>query len=127
VTLIALAATLAFMISHSEIVDHSGAGSQSLFGPSDEKITQSGVFGALVPLGGKTNAIENQALAAALSKYEEAANAHDVAPIVGFVERYPNSAWNASLLLNLGITYRNTGHFSLTGLPGKRPGRNRGN
>ncbi|MCP3728122.1 hypothetical protein M3I53_34275 [Paraburkholderia sp. CNPSo 3272] len=49
----------------------------------------------------------------ALDAYSQSPYPDDVGPIVAYLDRYPHSAWSTSLLLNLGIIYRNTGHFTL--------------
>jgi len=108
-----LPALLAFLICQSVMADApSLTGSQSV-AVSDEDILASGGFGTLVPVGGKTDPSENNALAAALSSYAQAAYRDEVRPITDYITGHPNSAWNTSLLLNLGNIYRNTGHFSL--------------
>ena len=67
---------------------------------------------ALCPIGGRTSAEENRALADALEAYRRRTVNDDVSALTGFLERYPRSAWRASLLTNLGIIYRHTGYFS---------------
>lgn len=66
---------------------------------------------ALVPVGSPT-AEENLALAAALTAYVQRTNSEDQSILSGFLEKYPNSAWNPALLVNLGILWRQNGYFS---------------
>jgi RHS repeat-associated protein len=106
-------ALLSFALVHSVVADTLGGSDPLSNEPSDESILRSNAFGALIPVGRKTTSVENIALASALSKYRTGAYSDDVAPIIAYVEQNPDSAWNASLLLNLGIAYRNSGHFSL--------------
>lgn len=81
-------------------------------GLTDDDIFRRGAFGSLVPTDAKIDFSENQALAAALSSYSQSPYADDVGPVLKFIDQNPNSRWNTSLQLNVGITYRNTGHFS---------------
>src|ERR1051326_2106030 len=50
----------------------------------------------LVPVGGKTTPAENKALAAAITAFSKAANPENTAPLTGFLDRFPQSAWRAS-------------------------------
>jgi RHS repeat-associated protein len=80
--------------------------------PTDAEINHSHVFGhPLVPIGGTTSA-ENKALAVALTDFRSRTNSDDAGALTGFLQAYPDSAWKASLLLNLGILYRHTGWFT---------------
>ena len=81
--------------------------------PSDSQMLRYGLFpDPLVPVGAQTEPDENRGLAAALVEYRRASHPDDLDPILSFMHQYPNSPWNASLLPNLGILYRKTGHFS---------------
>jgi RHS repeat-associated protein len=81
--------------------------------PTDLEIFQARVFEEpLVPMGGPTYPLENQALASALLTYLRGGDVEDVSPILGFLEGHAISAWRASLLTDLGIVYRRTGYFS---------------
>jgi tetratricopeptide (TPR) repeat protein len=85
--------------------------------PEAAEFLRVGLFSLpLVPLGPSSPAV-NRAFAQALVAYEAAvaeSGARDsVAPLLEFVERYPDSAWLAVLQVNLGVIYRQTGHFSL--------------
>jgi len=58
------------------------------------------------------SAQENGALAAALRQYSKRKGPDDFSSLTGFVEKHPNSAWNAALLSGLGTEYYNTAHYS---------------
>jgi RHS repeat-associated protein len=80
--------------------------------PTDAEITSARVFGEpLITIGRGTLPGENSALASAVTHYLDAHNPEQVLPFLGFLKTYPDSPWRASLLLNLGITYRHTGYF----------------
>lgn len=66
----------------------------------------------LQPIGGVPTLAENKALWQALVAYQRGGSAESVVPIVSYLETYPGSSWNASLLLDLGLTYRRTGYFT---------------
>jgi RHS repeat-associated protein len=68
----------------------------------------------LVPIGAEPTLADNAALVAALVSYSERSSPDEFSSLTGFVEANPKSPWNAALLLNLGIEYYNTGHFSKT-------------
>jgi RHS repeat-associated protein len=81
--------------------------------PIDSELMLSGCFGVpLVPLDGPMDLDENAALARSILKFH--GNPLDSNPLEEFVRIHPNSRWNASLLLNLGIIYRNNGFWSKT-------------
>src|SRR6218665_1219813 len=92
--------------------------SQTVFSefPQDEEFLRQGkLTHPLVPASG-TSLRENQDLAQALISYEALVtktNARDaVQPITDFLEKHPQSAWRPAILLNLGVIYRQTGHFT---------------
>jgi RHS repeat-associated protein len=64
----------------------------------------------LIPIGGHTTPAENRALAAALTSYAKGHSS--VGSLTGFLSQYPSSPWKASLLVDLGVIYRNTGYWS---------------
>jgi RHS repeat-associated protein len=68
----------------------------------------------LVPIGADPTPAETAALAAALEGYAKRSSPDDFSSLTGFLETYPDSHWNASLLTNLGLEYFNTGHYSKT-------------
>src|SRR5262249_27984570 len=82
--------------------------------PRDDEFLRTGLVAQpLIPTGPNTTSPEeNRGLAAALRAYARHREADDVAPLLAFLERYPQSAWRASLEVNAGAAYRSTGHFS---------------
>src|SRR5437764_12209622 len=85
--------------------------SQSTNGaPSDADIFHIRLFPEpLVPICGKTTSQENAALMAAIDEFKNGANRNDQSAILAFLKQFPNSAWRAALLTNVGLEYRNTG------------------
>ena len=72
-----------------------------------EEIASSRVFEEpLVPVGGEPSAAENRALVKVIAERSGPAG------FEAFLRRFPESAWRASLLGNLGDIYRRTGFFS---------------
>jgi YD repeat-containing protein len=65
----------------------------------------------LVPIGTAT-VEENQALAAMLAQYVKRSQREDQSLVLDFLNQHPKSAWRPALLLNLGIYWREHGHFS---------------
>jgi YD repeat-containing protein len=81
--------------------------------PSDQEIFRARVFDEpLVPMGARTSVQENQALSGALLAYLRGRDVENVSPILAFLEAHPGSAWSTSLLTDMGIVYRRTGHYS---------------
>ena len=84
--------------------------------PTDEELVRNGLFAE--PLAAVATATEddNRDLAQALLAYRDAvekSGANDaVEPLLGFLSAHPKSKWTPALELNLGIIYRQTGHFS---------------
>jgi YD repeat-containing protein len=66
----------------------------------------------LVPVGADPAPAETAALASALEAYAKRSDPEDFSSLTGFLRTYPNSAWNAALLTNLGLEYYNTGRYS---------------
>ncbi len=83
--------------------------------PLDTEFLRVGLFSEpLIPVG-KTNTEENRDLAKALVAYRNTSETHideAINPLLNFLQKYPESVWKPSLLLNLGMVYRKTGHFS---------------
>jgi RHS repeat-associated protein len=80
--------------------------------PSDLEVFRARVFGEpIVPMARPSTAEENRALAQALLAFQDRADGDDTTAITGFVAQHPESTWRASLLLNLGQFYRQTGYF----------------
>jgi len=81
--------------------------------PTSEEITRAKVFEEpLVPLGHASSPAENLALAQAIETYLNLGKTEAVEPFRTFLKDHPASAWRASLLMNIGLTYRHTGFFS---------------
>ena len=83
--------------------------------PTPEEIFRARLFEEpLVPIGGKPDATENSALAAALQGYAKRTGPDDFSSLTTFLQGHPTSPWRAALLTNLGLEYYRTGHYSLT-------------
>ena len=80
--------------------------------PSDEEIFHAHVFAEPLVADGRTTPQENKVLAAALTSFLHRQSNDDVSPLVSFLNEFPSSPWRVSLLTDLGIVYRKTGHFS---------------
>jgi YD repeat-containing protein len=81
--------------------------------PSDDEIQRARVFEEpLLVVGGTTTPTENRVLAAAITTYLASGGSDRVVPFTTFLANYPGTAWRASLMTNLGLVYRRTGHFS---------------
>ena len=84
--------------------------------PTATEFLHTGLFEEpLAPVAAATSA-ENRDLAKALLAYRDAVRttgAPDaVEPLLDFIARHPDSPWKPALQLNLGMVYRQTGHFS---------------
>jgi RHS repeat-associated protein len=84
--------------------------------PSDAEFLRTGLFAEpLAPVAASTEQ-ENRDLAEALLTYRDEvrrSGANDaVEPLVAFLAAHPDSTWKPALQLDLGIIYRQTGHFS---------------
>ncbi|MBI4752257.1 MAG: hypothetical protein HY774_27530 [Acidobacteria bacterium] len=84
--------------------------------PTDAQITQARVFDEPLTAIGKrgdtfTSMVENKALAQAITAYLKAGDPGNVEPFTEFLDRYPESAWQTSVWLNVGQVYRHTGYF----------------
>ena len=81
--------------------------------PTDAEISRAHIFTEpLVPTG-QTTAEENKALALALQDFLRRSASANVSALTRFLDRFPASPWRVSLLTDLGIVYRRTGHFSM--------------
>jgi len=84
--------------------------------PRDAEFLGTGLFTEPLAPVAETNSQDNRDLAQALIAYRNAvrsSGASDaVEPLLQFIAVHPDSAWNPVLQLNLGIIYRQTGHFS---------------
>jgi len=81
--------------------------------PATREIVRARVFEEpLVPVGGEPSTAENSALAAALQDYAKRNVPDDFSSLTTFLERYPQSTWNAALLTGLGLEYYNSAYYS---------------
>jgi RHS repeat-associated protein len=81
--------------------------------PSDSEFFRNSPFQEpLIPIGEQTSVSENQALAAALTAFTNRKVQDDFSAIDAFLAQYPQSAWQISLLTNMGLIYRKTGWYS---------------
>ncbi len=84
--------------------------------PADGEFLRTGLFAEPLAPVAATTAEENGDLAQAVLAYRDAvqyAGGSDaVEPLLSFLAAHPASAWKPALQLNLGIIYRQTGHFS---------------
>jgi RHS repeat-associated protein len=81
--------------------------------PTAKEISGARVFEEpLVPVGGEPTSAENGALATALQDYAKRHSPEDFSSLTNFLERYPQSVWNAGLLAGLGREYYNAGYYS---------------
>src|SRR5437773_2612461 len=80
--------------------------------PTDAELFAARIFDEpLVPTG-KTSAQENKELATALMTYFHRQAPDEQSSLTQCLDRHPASPWRASLLLNLGLVWRQTGYFS---------------
>jgi len=81
--------------------------------PTAAEITRARVFEEpLLAVGGAPTAAENGDLASAITHYLTAGVPDGTAEFEAFVLAHPDSPWRASLLTDLGLVWRRTGHFS---------------
>ncbi len=81
--------------------------------PTDDQIFRARIFPEpLVSFGQPTTSGENTALAQAITRYLQPGTGGDLAVFTDFLAKYPQSAWAASLHLNLGLSYFSTAWFS---------------
>lgn len=76
----------------------------------------------LVPIGGKPTPEENRALGRALSSYAGRTNSDDFSSLTAFLDSFPDSKWDGSLLLHLGVEYYNLGYYPKRWTRGSGPG-----
>ncbi|MEJ0000929.1 MAG: cysteine peptidase family C39 domain-containing protein [Verrucomicrobiota bacterium] len=80
--------------------------------PTDAEISKKQLLAEpLLPIGGQTTAAENKDLAAALTAFTKRAVRDDYTSLEDFVAAHPKSAWDISLLTDLGALYRRTGWY----------------
>ncbi len=83
--------------------------------PSDFEITRVTLFQEpLLPVGRKSSshAEETSALAQAIVTYLKSADLENLQPFTDFLEKYSNSAWRVSTLVNLGLLHRRGAYFT---------------
>jgi RHS repeat-associated protein len=84
--------------------------------PTDAEFLRTGLFAEPLAPVAATNPDENRDLALAVLAYRDAAResgASDaVGPLLAYLSAHPESPWKPALQLNLGMIYRQTGHFS---------------
>jgi len=79
--------------------------------PTDAEFFRARLFSEpLLPIGGRTTAAENTALAHALVTYAAASQPEDVEPVLSFLDKHRETPWRGSLLVNLGDVYQRTGY-----------------
>jgi YD repeat-containing protein len=107
----ALVLALSPMMVHAQKSEGTKA---SLFSPapSQTEISKARVFGEPLIAVGEPTPEETRALARAIDTYLNAGRNEVVEPFFEFLKAHPTSAWRASLLLNLGLVYRQNGFFS---------------
>src|SRR5207249_8895441 len=80
--------------------------------PSDAELSNAHAFPEpLIPMPRGTTPAENHALALALRTYAAGRRSEMVAPLLQFLSQFPQTAWRASLLANIGSVYRSTGYL----------------
>lgn len=81
--------------------------------PTDEEIFRVHIFEEpLVPVEGEKNDEDNAAFVSALATFYQRTSQDDFAVLETFLNEYPESRWQGSLLTNLGIVYRKTGYYT---------------
>ncbi len=81
--------------------------------PTDEEIYAVHFFEEpLVPAKGIVSAEENKDFVYALINYSQRTIPDDFAALNSFLEKYPKSRWQGSLLSSMGIVYRRSGYYS---------------
>jgi RHS repeat-associated protein len=79
--------------------------------PTDRELITARCFEEpLAPLAGDPLPGENADLAQALTVFRH--SPQNLSPLTEFLNQHPDSRWNASLLANLGLLYRNQGRWS---------------
>lgn len=84
--------------------------------PTDVEFLHTGLFTEPLAPAATTSAADNRDLSRALLAYRDAVRRtgdnDSVAPLLGYLAAHPDSPWKPALQLDLGIIYRQTGHFS---------------
>ncbi len=66
----------------------------------------------LIPVGSDPTAAENAALSTALQEYTQRPDRDDFSSVTAFLTAHPRSPWALPLMLNLGLAYFHSGHYS---------------
>ncbi|MGA3265516.1 MAG: RHS repeat-associated core domain-containing protein [Verrucomicrobiota bacterium] len=80
--------------------------------PTTEEIQHVRMFPELLIPTAPASAEDSRALGDALRTFSQRAVRDDFSPLEGFISANPDSAWTASLRLNLGLEYYHTGWYS---------------
>lgn len=84
--------------------------------PTATEFLHTGLFDEPLAPVATADSVENRDLAKALLAYRDAVKATGgpdaVEPLLDFLAKHSDSPWKPALQLNLGIVYRQTGHFS---------------
>lgn len=84
--------------------------------PTDVEFLHTGLFAEPLAPAAATSVEDNRDLSKALLAYRDAVRRtgdnDSVAPLLGYLATHPDSPWKPALQLDLGIIYRQTGHFS---------------
>jgi len=84
--------------------------------PRDAEFLRVGIFKEPLTPVGSTSSRDNRDLAQAIIAYDTAVKStgdrDQVSPLTDFLSSHPKSAWRPALLVNLGLIYRETGHYS---------------
>ena len=84
----------------------------SLNNPGPTVTSLHGFEEPLVALGGTPKDETDADLISAINAFKSRTSYEDVSALTTYLQSHPNSPWKFSLLANLGIIYRETGHFS---------------
>jgi RHS repeat-associated protein len=81
--------------------------------PLDAEITRARIFAEpLIPAGGSRDAAEDSELGGLILETIRSKSPEGAARFEPFLSSHPDSRWNGSLLLGLGVVYRRTGYFT---------------
>ena len=80
--------------------------------PDQEILSKSPFEEPLIPIGGDATATENRELADILVTFSQRKGRDDYKPLEDFLLAHPQSAWQTSILLNLGLLDLHVGRYS---------------
>lgn len=78
--------------------------------PTEDEVFRARMFAEPLMPTGQASAEENRALAQALLTFIQRPESEDFSALTQFSAQYPQSAWRASLLFNLGLLHRQAGY-----------------